>query len=236
MVSKVGLTVASGEIVGVTGLMGMGQDEIPYLLTGAARRTAGEVAVDGVRVPPSVRHSLGAGLALVPANRPRDSVWGEGKAFENLTLPFLKRFTKGPVLQHKTELDFAEREMRRFNVRPLNPRQLISRFSGGNQQKIVVARWLQMRPKVLLLHEPTQGVDVGAKKEIFNLIRVAAEEGAAVAIFSSDLEEVANVCHRVLVMRHGQVVGELGEGELSEQRLISVSQGSAISEAKETRA
>jgi ribose transport system ATP-binding protein len=116
--------------------------------------------------------------------------------------------------------------MTAYDVRPVMPLQMITRYSGGNQQKIVLARWLQVAPKVLLLHEPTQGVDAGAKKEIYELIRRAAEAGTAMAIFSSDLEEIAHMCDRVLVIRHGRISAELAENELSEDRLISATQGS----------
>ena len=225
--------VAPGEIVGLTGLMGMGQDEIPYLINGTAPLLSGEVTVNGKTVAPSIRASLRAGISIVPANRARDSLWAGGTATENLTVPFLqRRFSKAGVLRRGAEVRFAREEMGRFEVRPPAPRQLISRFSGGNQQKLVIARWLHMTPRVLLLHEPTQGVDAGAKKDLFALIRDAAERGAAIVICSSDLEEVANVCHRVLVLWHGGIVSELHQDDLSKERLISATQASAGSTQK----
>ena len=223
-VANVNFGVGEGEILGVTGLVGMGQDEIPYLLNGHARSTTGEVSLLGTAVPRSVRGSQAAGIALVPGNRLRDSIWLGGSAVENLTLPFVSRFSRG-VLRHRAEHDFAENEMKRFGVRPLAPTRKIARFSGGNQQKIVLARWLLSNPKVLLLHEPTQGVDAGAKKEIFELIRDVADAGSAVVLFSSDTEEVANVCHRVVIMRHGRVSGELRREQLSEDVIIAACQG-----------
>jgi ribose transport system ATP-binding protein len=223
-VANVNFGVSEGEILGVTGLVGMGQDEIPYLLCGHAHSTGGEVSLFGTAVPRSVQSSQAAGIALVPGNRLRDSIWPGGSAIENLTLPFVSRFSKG-VLRHRAERDFAESEMKRFGVRPLAPGRMMARFSGGNQQKIVLARWLQTNPKVLLLHEPTQGVDAGAKKEIFELIRDVADAGAAVVLFSSDIEEVANVCHRVIIMRHGQLSGELTREQVSEDVIIAASQG-----------
>jgi ribose transport system ATP-binding protein len=223
-VANVNFSVGEGEILGVTGLVGMGQDEIPYLLNGHARSTTGEVSLLGTAVPRSVRGSQAAGIVLVPGNRLRDSVWVDGTAVENLTLPFVSRFSRG-VLRHRAENNFAENEMKRFGVRPLTPTRKIARFSGGNQQKIVLARWLQTNPKVLLLHEPTQGVDAGAKREIFELIRDVADAGTAVVLFSSDIEEVANVCHRVVIMRHGGVSGELRREQLSEEVIIAACQG-----------
>jgi ribose transport system ATP-binding protein len=224
-VSDVSFDVAKGEILGVTGLAGMGQDDLPYLIAGYLPRV-GEVSVDGAAVKPNVRASVTAGIAVVPGNRTRDSLWMGGSAVENLTLPFLDRFRRTGVLSKKREARFCREEMEHFDVRPRQATHVISSFSGGNQQKVVLARWLHMEPKVLLLHEPTQGVDAGAKKELFSLIRKAAEGGAAIAMFSSDLEEIANMCDRVLIMRHGVVDVELTHGELSEDRLISASQGS----------
>jgi ribose transport system ATP-binding protein len=121
--------------------------------------------------------------------------------------------------------------MRRFGVRPLFPSQQMARFSGGNQQKIVLARWLQTKPKVLLLHEPTQGVDAGAKKELFQLIRAAADDRTAVVIFSSDIEEVANMCHRVLILRHGALTAEIPQHQLSEDRIMAESQRRSSTES-----
>jgi ribose transport system ATP-binding protein len=192
--------------------------------------TSGEVAVSGVPVPRSVRGSLGAGVAVVPGNRLRDSIWAGGTAVENLTVPFLSRFSK-VVLRHRAERNFVRSEMSRFGVRPLTPRREMSRFSGGNQQKMVLARWLQINPRVIVLHEPSQGVDAGAKKDIFELIRQVADSGSAVMVFSSDLEEVANVCHRVIVLRHGRICGQLTKDQLSEDALIAACQGPGSEES-----
>ena len=216
-----------GEILGVTGLTGMGQDEVPYLLVGHAKRTAGTVSVGGVQVGHSVPDCFAAGVALVPGNRQRDSVWMAGTAAENLTLPFVGRFARRKLLSKSAEIAFTRDEMRRFSVRPPEPLQHVSHFSGGNQQKLVLARWLQTEPRVLLLHEPTQGVDAGAKKELFEFIRNAADGGAAVVMFSSDIEEVTNMCHRVLVLRHGSIAAEIPERQLSEETIVAASQGTS---------
>jgi ribose transport system ATP-binding protein len=218
--------VAPGEIVGITGLAGMGQDELPYLIDGYAHRSSGTVVVDGKIVAPSVTASLKAGMVLVPGNRQRDAIWINGTAAENLTLPFLREFQHMGMLNRPRELRFARSEMARFDVRPLRPAQKAARFSGGNQQKLVVARWLKLKPRVLMLHEPTQGVDPGAKKEILAQIRHAAEAGTAVAMFSSDVEEVANMCDRALIMRHGRITGEIGQGLVSQERLVVACQDS----------
>jgi ribose transport system ATP-binding protein len=225
-VSDLSCEVGHGEMVGVTGLAGMGHDEVPYLIAGHAPRSAGYVTVNGEPVKESVRHSLKAGIALVPANRIRDSVWGAGSAAENFSIASMRSMTRFGFLRRKHEIAVSIAKMQKYGVSPVSPTQLISRFSGGNQQKIVLARWLETKPQVLLLHEPTQGVDAGAKKEVYELIRRAAEGGTAIVIFSSDLEEIAHMCHRVLVLRRGSVSSELSEWELSEDRLMLATQGS----------
>jgi ribose transport system ATP-binding protein len=220
-----------GEILGVTGLAGMGQDDIPYLVAGGRARLSGQVQVNGVDVDGSPSAAKAAGLQLVPGNRQRDAFWLGGTAAENLTLPFLGKFWRGVSLNARRERLFADEEMRTHSVRPLAPHLQITKFSGGNQQKIVMARALRQDPEVLLLHEPTQGVDAGAKKEILNLVSRAAEAGAAVVVFSSDSEEVAQLCHRVLIMRYGSVSATLSPGEVSEDRILALSQRTPVSES-----
>lgn len=218
------LQVRSGEILGITGLAGMGQEEVPYLLSGAIRRTAGSVVMDAGPVGPHLRDSQAAGMALIPGNRTRDAIWTEGTATENLTIPMLHRFCRRAVLRRKAERAFTEQVMASYTVRPSNEGLQLGRFSGGNQQKIVVARWLQERPKVLVLHEPTQGVDAGAKKDILGLVQRAASAGTAVVICSSDSEEVAQLCHRALVMRFGSVVSEIPREQLTQDAIVLATQ------------
>ena len=229
-VTDLSFTVQQGEILGITGLAGMGQDELPYLIAGGAASLSGEVAVNGVAVDGSPRSAKRAGLELVPGNRQRDALWLEGSAAENLTLPFLRRFWRRLRLSARRERAFADVELAAFAVRPLSPDLQITKFSGGNQQKVVMARAMRQEPGVVLLHEPTQGVDAGAKKEILGVVSQAAQDGAAVVVFSSDSEEVAQLCHRVLVLRYGTVSAELGPGEVSEDRIISLSQRVPVSE------
>jgi len=229
-VSDLSFRVHRGEIVGFTGLAGMGQDDVPYLLAGGGTRLSGEVTVDGVSVNGGARSAKQNGMQLVPGNRQRDALWLEGSASENLTLPFLANFWRGLRLRRSMEREFSDATLREFSVRPLRPGLEITKFSGGNQQKVVMARALRQKPGVLLLHEPTQGVDVGAKKEILDVVRLAAEEGAAVVVFSSDGEEVAQLCNRVHIMRYGSISATLSDSEISEDRILALSQQTTISE------
>jgi len=231
-ISDLSFSAHVGEIVGITGLAGMGQDDIPYLIAGGRIRLNGEVRVDGIKVDGSAGSAKRAGIELVPGNRQRDALWLGGTAAENLTLPHLGELWRGLRIGARREREFAESEMRRYAVRPLAPSLAIAKFSGGNQQKIVLARALRQNPRVLLLHEPTQGVDAGAKKEILSVVRGAADAGATVAVFSSDSEEVAQLCHRVLIMRYGTISATLKQGEVSEERILSLSQGAPVGGAR----
>ena len=235
-VSDVSFSAHQGEIVGITGLAGMGQDELPYLLAGGRTRLNGEVRVDGEKVDGSVRSAKRAGIELVPGNRQRDALWLGGTAMENLTLPLLGKLWRGLRIRSKQERELAESEMRRYSVRPLQPSLEIPKFSGGNQQKIVLARILRQNPRVLLLHEPTQGVDAGAKKEILSVVRSVADAGTSVVVFSSDNEELAQLCHRVFILRYGKISATLAPGEVSEARILSLSQGTWVAESRESDA
>lgn len=224
ILSGVSFSVRAGEVVGVTGLSGMGHDELPYLVAGFVSRGGGSVAIDGRDVGRGVRAALRAGISLVPGNRQRDAVWMQGTAEENLTVAFLKSFTTPLGLRSARQRSFAAEQMKKFDVRPQNPRQALQSFSGGNQQKMVLSRSLASRPRLLVLHEPTQGVDVGAKKDLHQFIRDAADDGAGVLMCSSDAEEVAESCDRVLVLRFGQIVSVLEKSELSRDRLAQAIQ------------
>jgi ribose transport system ATP-binding protein len=224
ILSDVSFSVRSGEVVGVTGLTGMGHDELPYLVSGFAARRGGSVAVDGRVIGRGVRAALSAGISLVPGNRQRDALWMQGTAQENLTAPFLRSFATPVGLRPRRQRSFAAEQMYKFDVRPQIPRLLMQNFSGGNQQKVVLSRSLAGRPRVLVLHEPTQGVDVGAKKELHQFIRNAADDGAGVLMCSSDAEEVAESCDRVLILRFGQIVSVLDRSELSRDRLAQAVQ------------
>lgn len=227
--ADVSLAVHAGEVVGVTGLAGMGQDELPYLIAGGHARAGGVIDVLGRPIDGTPRAARAAGVELVPANRARDALWLDATATENLTLSFLGQHWRQGRLRLREEKAFVMDQLNTFSVKPLNSELHMSKFSGGNQQKIVMARALHSKPRVLLLHEPTQGVDPGAKKEILRMVRTAADNGTAVLVFSSDVEEVAELCNRVLVMRHGAVDAELHGREVTEEGITAACQGAGRS-------
>lgn len=234
VVRDVALTVGRGEIVGVTGLIGMGFDELPYLLFGAAPDAEGTLTVNGrseslASLTPS--GALRAGLAMVPANRARDGAVGGAAISENVTLLTIGKHFRGGRLRHRAEKREVTELMDEFDVRPRYPDQKFGLFSGGNQQKALLAKWLTHNPKVLLLHEPTQGVDIGARRDVFAKIRRAADKGTAIMIASAEYEDLAALCDRVLVLRHGRVVSELAGDRLTHERVLDHAlRGSAFAE------
>jgi ribose transport system ATP-binding protein len=219
VVDDVDLDVRRGEVVGIAGLTGSGREEILPLIFGASPR-AGLVLLDGRPVPTRPRGAMRAGLALVPADRRGKGAVLESTLRENLSLTDLGRFTTRLGRVRRTvETTEAEGWITRLDVRPARSDAIFGLLSGGNQQKIVLAKWLRRRPRVLLLDEPSQGVDVGAKAVIHALAREVAEEGASVVIASSDDAELCDTCDRVLVMRDGQFVGEVAGDRLTIEEL-----------------
>jgi ribose transport system ATP-binding protein len=226
VVTDLSFTVNKGEIVGVTGLAGMGQEELPHLILGASRPKAGLVTSnDGTRVGLSPLKSRRAGVMLVPANRAREGMWPAATASENISLPVLGRFYRTARLRPRLEAAYCGDLMTQFHVMPPDPNRHASTFSGGNQQKIVLAKWLQDTPAVLLLDEPTQGVDAGARREILGTVKEVARAGAGVIIFSSDLEQLANVCNRFLVLWHGRLIASIESDTMDEDTLWTLCQG-----------
>lgn len=224
----VSFQASPGEVLGFAGLVGMGHEEVPYILGGNARARAGRAELEGrdlLPLPLSERIRLG--VVLVPGNRQRDGAWLAATAQENIALPTLLRLPMPFPLRLSREHRYAVSQMNLFRVRPIVPDRKVSLFSGGNQQKIVLAKWMSATPRVLLLDEPTQGVDAGAKFEVLRIIVDAARSGSAVLIFSGDYEQLANVCHRVLILAHGRIVAELAGSEVTESAIVHAAQGAS---------
>lgn len=215
------LRVAAGEIVGVTGLIGSGRDELAGLIFGSIRPAGGTVRVDDHPVSSgSIAASMSAGIGYVPADRKKAGIIAEMYQSENMTLSALAplRSLIGTI-SGREESDETMKWIEALDIRPRDPKKQIGLMSGGNQQKVVLSRWLRRSPKVLVLDEPTQGVDVAAKRVIHRHVADLAASGSAVVVCSSDLEELMELCHRVLVFREGEIVADLDQSELSESRL-----------------
>ncbi|MFF3585165.1 sugar ABC transporter ATP-binding protein [Streptomyces mirabilis] len=212
----------AGEIVGVAGLAGSGREDLAASIVGAVPGTHGEVIVDGEplrrRTP---RSAIDAGVALVPADRPRLGAILEHTVAENVTLPKLRPLMARLRIQRRREHDEVLSLSERLELRPADPQRRIGTLSGGNQQKAVLARWLRVRPRALIVDEPTQGVDVGAKERIHDVLRSAAAQGLALLVCTAETEDLPGLCNRVLVLRGGRVVAELSGRDLTTERILA---------------
>jgi ribose transport system ATP-binding protein len=206
-----------GEILGVAGLTGSGREELLPLLFGAAQRDRGTVHVAGTALPSAFpAAAIAAGMALVPGDRHRSGSVTSLSVRENLVLTDLRRYSgRFGALRRSSERAEGRHWITALDIRPPDPDAPFVNLSGGNQQKVVLAKWLRMRPRVLLLDEPTQGVDVHASAIIHHLAREAASSGTAVVIASSDDEELCECCDRVIVIRDGRIAGELRGDEIN---------------------
>lgn len=220
----IGLSLRGTEIVGVTGLLGSGAEDLAYLLFGAQRPRQGVATIDDRRVDMRTMtpaEAVRRKMALVPADRRRDAIAPSLTVGENATILVNHDYTTFGRIRSRHVASRVKALLERFDVRPRRSNVPIGQLSGGNQQKVVLAKWLEIRPKVLLLHEPTQGVDVAARAEIYRLVRRATEDGMATLWVSSDFEELAAVCDRVLVMADGAIRTELSGDELTEDKISS---------------
>ncbi|MFC8146904.1 sugar ABC transporter ATP-binding protein [Streptomyces paradoxus] len=225
------LDVRPGEIVGLAGLVGSGRSEILETVYGARKPTTGQVQVGGKALKPgSVRAAVRAGLGLAPEERKAQGLLMLESVTRNVSVSSMSRFSRAGWIDRGAELGAARAATRELSLRPDNPSAPVRTLSGGNQQKAVLARWLLRGCKVLLLDEPTRGVDVGARAELYAVIRRLADEGLAVLLVSSEVPEVLGLADRVLVLREGRVVHTAPARELDEHRVLDlVMEGSPAS-------
>jgi ABC-type sugar transport system ATPase subunit len=226
--SDINLTVRKHEIVGVAGLIGAGKTELAKAICGVlpkAHRVTGEYIFDGKKVEitslnPSCAKKMGIGF--VTENRLEEGMMPAQSLLFNLTLPSLSKVSRRFVLIPRLVMAMTIGIIERVIIQPSEPRKTMRLFSGGNQQKAVIGKWLATEPKLLILDEPTRGVDVGARQEIYEVIREQVRHGAGVLLLSSDLREIMEVSDRILVMRHGRIVGEAMRQQMSQERLVEL--------------
>jgi ABC-type sugar transport system ATPase subunit len=228
----VSFTVHAGEVLVVFGLVGSGRSEVLRGVFGVEVVRSGRVMVDGHELRKhSVADSVQAGLGMVPEDRKRQGLVGSMSVRENVSLASLRRITKLGFIEKREDRQLAAGFQRELNIQPSDVQTKVTSLSGGNQQKVVIARWLATSPKVLMLDDPTAGVDVGAKAEVHRLIRSIAQGGAAVLLVSSDVREVLSVADRVLVMHEGRVMGIVDLDSATEEKLVALASGVPLAEA-----
>jgi len=224
-VRGVSLSIRPGEIVGLAGLLGSGRTELAEMIVGARPRAGGTVLRDGEAVRcGNPKQAARAGIAYVSEDRKESGLVLSMSVVENTTLANIDAYCR-PILKKSEERRSAESWKERLDIRAHDLEAPILYLSGGNQQKVAVAKWLELGPKVLILDEPTRGVDVGAKRELYLLIHKLAQEGLACLVISSELPELLGLCHRILVMRHGKIAGEVEGDAMTEEAIMVLAAG-----------
>jgi ABC-type sugar transport system ATPase subunit len=222
----VSFSLRAGEVLGLAGLVGAGRSEVAAALFGLDRAARGTVSVDGkpvrIRTP---RQAIRLGLGLVPEDRKRQGLVLPASGVHNTSLPILRRLSRASWIKRREERALAADYFGRLRVRTPSPETPVAGLSGGNQQKVVLARWLAARSRILMLDEPTRGVDVGAKAEIHALIADLAARGSAVLLISSELPELLSLSTRILVLRGGRLAGELDRSDATQDRLLRMMAG-----------
>jgi ribose transport system ATP-binding protein len=218
--------IRTGEVVGMAGLMGAGRTELAEALFGVRPLLEGDISLDGR--PVRIRHpaeAIAAGIFLIPEDRRWQGLVLAASVKENISLASLDLVSQWKLVARGREQELAQTMCQRLNVRTPSVQQTVALLSGGNQQKVVLAKWLCRTPRLLILDEPTRGIDVGAKTEIYALMDRLAGEGMGVLMISSDLEEILGMSDRVLVMHQGNLAGELARAELSEEAIMHLATG-----------
>ncbi|GAA4708363.1 sugar ABC transporter ATP-binding protein [Brevibacillus fulvus] len=229
---QISFSVRGGEILGIAGLMGAGRTELARVLFGADPIDQGRIFIDGqeVRIK-KPRDAIRAGIALVTEDRKEEGLVLSQTIRENLALPNLGRLSAGGFLQFGKEKSLTEEMIRSLLIKAHSGEQTVGSLSGGNQQKVVIGKWLATRPKILILDEPTRGVDIGAKKEIYDLMNRLVKEGVAIIMISSEMPEVLGMSDRILVMHEGRITGEFSREEATQEKIMHAAAGGGNSYA-----
>lgn len=218
--------VRAGEIVGFSGLMGAGRTEIMRGIFGLDEIESGIVKVEGKVINhASPAQAIQNGIGFLTEDRKTEGLVLDFSITDNISLPSIDEFTKKGFVDHKTENDFVNLMIERLKIKSLSGQDIVGELSGGNQQKVVLAKWIGVGPKVLILDEPTRGVDVGAKREIYQLMNELAERGMAIIVISSDLPEVMGVSDRILVIHEGKIAGEVNRSGATQEKIMTYATG-----------
>ena len=214
---QVDLTLRRGEVVGVAGLLGSGRSSLARVLCGIEPMTGGEIRVKGRPVSISTpRNAIANGLALIPEDRARQGFVATHSISSNIALPNLDRLADGGWVSTGRTAELADEGIARLRIKTSNRDNPVRNLSGGNAQKVVIAKWLATGPDILVLDEPTAGIDIGSKSEIVTLIRDLARQGKAILVLSSELQELLAACDRILVMSDGRVMREIARHDLDD--------------------
>ena len=226
-----------GEVLGLTGLVGAGRSELLETIFGAHQKKEGTIKLNGKEVNiKNTEDAIENGMALIPEGRKIQGLFLKMSVEDNMTMVYLKRLkNKLGILNKNKVKGIADEYVDKLRVKTPSLQQCVNNLSGGNQQKTIVARWLMNGPKILFMDEPTHGIDIGAKSEIYRIIDDLAKQGVSVILLSSEMPEVLSMCDRIMVMHHGELRGILGHGEADQVKIMSYTLDSAANSKKEDR-
>jgi ribose transport system ATP-binding protein len=223
---NISFELRKGEVLGIAGMLGSGRTELLRAIFGADRAESGEIVFRGEKVakadPEKMRN---AGLALTPEDRKREGLNLKANVRDNLCYASLNLISNGLVINRKKESAFVDRQIRDLQIKVSGPEDMMTSLSGGNQQKVVVGNWLNISPQVIFFDEPSRGIDVNAKQQIFQIIWDQSRKGISSVMVSSELEELLEVCHRILIMRDGRISGEVIPEKIKIEELYSMCMG-----------
>jgi len=226
-VCNVSFEAKSGEILGISGLMGSGRTEMAKTIFGEYKKSSGTIFVDGEEVNIcSPKDSIEKGICYLSEDRKKEGLILGMSVENNMTLANLKKYENGAKRINKLEESKTVQEyIKKLSIKTPSSQQLIKYLSGGNQQKVILAKWIMLAPKVLIIDEPTRGIDVGAKKEIYEVLNELKAMGKAIIMISSDMSEILGICDRILVMHEGEISGELHRDEASQELIMKYAVG-----------
>jgi ABC-type sugar transport system ATPase subunit len=222
-IRNINFQVRAGEILGFSGLVGAGRSEVMRMIFGIDQKDSGQILIDGKEV--NIRHPSNAiklGIGMVPEDRKTQALIMNLKVRENISLAILDRLKTRLFFDNSKEMDVSSEYVRTLGIITPSVEQMVKFLSGGNQQKVVIAKWMAAKPHVLIMDEPTRGIDVGAKQEIHELISKMAHSGVAVIMISSEMPEVLGMSDRIIVMHEGRIKGELSRQEASQEKVMSL--------------
>ena len=226
---SINLSLRKGEILGLAGLIGAGRTELARAIFGVDPLLSGDIALDGAPLHTGVpQDSIRRGIFLVPEDRKRSGIVLDMSIADNIALPNLNFHAPTGLVHGASVAAAAELQKQRLGIRAPGVDTLVGSLSGGNQQKVVLAKWLSLNPKVLICDEPTRGIDVGAKQEIYQILRDLADAGVAILMISSDMEEVIGISDRIVVMHEGAISGFLERADFSEQNVLGLAVGKQL--------
>lgn len=228
----INLKVYRGEVLGIGGLVGAGRTELAEMIFGAKKKDGGKIRLNGKEInPKDPRDAIDLGIALVPEDRKRHGVLLGSSIMNNINMPIYNRTSKLSVINRKIEKETAQKYKDRMLIKSPNLSQLVKNLSGGNQQKVILAKWMAANAELIIFDEPTRGIDVGAKYEIYKLINKLVEEGKTILLISSEMEELMGMSDRIVVLAEGRMVGSLEKEEFSQTRIMEFASKSGNNEA-----